>query len=59
MVTFVVTIGIVFLSMFVGSAMAWAITQTLLGAMHMGVGRPATAVEVPVTEASRRRAAIR
>ena len=49
MVTFIVTIGIVLLSVFVGSAMAWAIAQTLLGAMQMGVGRPAVPVEVPVT----------
>lgn len=49
MVTFIVTIGIVLLSVFVGSAIAWAIAQTLLGAMQMGVGRPAVPVEVPVT----------
>ena len=49
MVTFIVTIGIVLLSVFVGSAIAWAIAQTVLGAMQMGVGRPAVPVEVPVT----------
>jgi hypothetical protein len=49
MVTFIVTIGIVLLSVFVGSAIAWAIAQTLLGAMQMGVGRPTVPVEVPVT----------
>jgi hypothetical protein len=47
MVTFIVTIGIVLLSVFIGSAMAWAIAQTLLGAMHLGVGRPAAGVDVP------------
>jgi hypothetical protein len=51
MVTLVVTIGVVLLSVFVGSAIAWGVTHTLLGAMHMGVGRPATPVEVPVTSA--------
>ncbi len=48
MVTFIVTIGIVLLSVFIGSAMAWAIAQTVLGAMQMGVGRPTVPVEVPV-----------
>lgn len=52
MVTFLVTIGIVLLSVFVGSAMAWAIAQTLLGAMQMGVGRPPLPVDVPVTSSA-------
>jgi hypothetical protein len=55
MVTFMVTIGIVLLSIFVGSAIAWAIAQTLLGAMQMGVGRPAVPVEIPVTPSRLRR----
>ena len=49
MVTFIVTVGIVLLSVFVGSALAWGIAQVLLGAMQIGVGRPAVPVEVPVT----------
>jgi hypothetical protein len=53
MVTFIVTIGIVLLSVFMGSAIAWAIAQTLLGAMQMGV-RPAGPVEVSATSAVRR-----
>jgi hypothetical protein len=59
MVTFFVAIGIVLLSVFVGSAIAWAIAQTLLGAMQMGVGRPALPVEVPVTSSPLSRRTIR
>jgi hypothetical protein len=47
MVTFIVTVGIVLFSVFIGSAIAWAIAQTLLGAMQMGVGRSAVPVEIP------------
>ena len=49
MVTFLITVGIVLLSTFVGSAIAWAIAQLMLGAIEMGVGRPAVPVEIPVT----------
>jgi hypothetical protein len=52
MVTFLITVGIVLLSTFVGSAIAWAIAQIMLGAIEMGVGRPAVPVEVPVTSPS-------
>jgi len=54
MSVFLATIAIVFLSVFVGSAIAWAIAGTLLHALEQGVGRPAAPVEIPITPAVNR-----